>query len=172
MSLITKYLSEDKLNYKPSLIFPSCLTEIYGDEYIDKNDLNRMLKLEEEAKAKNKLIPNPDISDHERTMRRFHSHKPDYCGSCFQEQKYDHLKYCHSCQRDPHYNPDNLAIGSGTKSIQDYNPIKESMMRETQYALGCQGTGVREEIKLGTVMTDWEEFKMYKEFMKMKLKHQ
>jgi hypothetical protein len=105
-------------------------------------------------------------------MRRFHSHKPDYCGSCKAEQLYDHLKYCHNCQRDPHYNPDNLPIGSGTKSIQDYNPIKESMMRETQYALGLQGTGVREEIKLGTVMTDWEEFKMYKEFMKMKLKHQ
>lgn len=172
MSLITKPISEDKLNYKPTLISPSCLAELYGEQYIDKDDLNRMLKLEEEAKAKIELIPNPDISEAERTQRRFNSHKPDYCGSCRQEQRYDHQKYCHSCQRDPHYNPDNLPIGSGTKSIQDYNPIKESMMRQTEYALGCQGVGIREEIKLGTVLTDWEEFQMYKEFMKMKLKHQ
>ena len=172
MSIITKYITEDKLNYKPTFLSPKCLAELYGEKYIDKHDLERMIKLEEEAEAKIQsetvLVPDPTISEAERTQRRFMSHKPDYCGSCKKEQRYDHLKYCHNCQKDPHYNPDNLPIGSGTKSIQDYNPIKESIARATE--LGCQGVGIREQIQLGTVLTDWEEFQLYKEFLKMKMK--
>jgi len=174
MSIITKYITEDKLNYKPTFLSPKCLAELYGEQYIDKQDLERMIKLEEEAEAKKPrdgvLIADPTITEAERTQRRFMSHKPDYCGSCFHEQRYDHGKYCHHCQRDPHYNPDNLPIGSGSKSIQDYNPVKESIARAHDYALGCQGVGMREQIQLGTVLTDWEEFQLYKEFLKMKMK--
>jgi len=60
------------------------------------------------------------ISLEERRLRKIHSHKPDFCGTCKQEQRFDGNKYCHNCQRDPKYNPDNLLIGNCAKK--EYDP--------------------------------------------------
>jgi hypothetical protein len=57
------------------------------------------------------LTKNINITDAQRRLRKINTHKPDFCGSCKEEQHYDTLRYCHNCQKDPWYNPDNLDIG-------------------------------------------------------------
>lgn len=66
------------------------------------------------------MLKNINITDFERKMRDDNTHKPNFCGSCREEQKCDVLRYCHNCQKDPWYNPDNLDIGDSTKKNTDY----------------------------------------------------
>jgi hypothetical protein len=77
-----------------------------------------------------KLIKDPTITDQERFMRIYFSHKPNFCGSCHIEQRFDDIKECHNveCRRDPHYNPENLDIGSGYKTYQDYDAFHRAKM--------------------------------------------
>jgi hypothetical protein len=77
-----------------------------------------------ETGASSNLSLDDTISLEERRLRKVHSHKPDFCGSCKAEQRFDGNKYCHSCMKDPHYNPENLDIGSKGKSTRDYDPNK------------------------------------------------
>jgi hypothetical protein len=123
-------LRDDEINYKPSLVYPSEIIAVKKD-YMEPDDIKNLLKMEFETRKSlkdkdvPKLVLDPQITDEERRERRLKSHKPDFCGSCGTEQRFDDEKYCHKCQRDAGYNPHNLAIGGEGKCIQDYNRRKE-----------------------------------------------
>ena len=74
---------------------------------------------EEEKKTS---VLDDTVSLEEQRLVKLYSHKPSRCGSCLSLQKFDGNKYCHVCQKDPHYlNPEN----NGDKNIQDYHLIKK-----------------------------------------------
>ncbi len=62
-------------------------------------------------------------------MRDDNTHKSQWCGSCKEEQKWDTLRYCHNCQKDVWYNPDNLEIGNNSKNTDYfyYQKIRNNM---------------------------------------------
>ncbi len=135
-----KDLRDDEINYKPSLVYPSDIIALKKD-YMEPDDIKNLLKIEFETrkslkdKEVPKLVLDPQITDEERRERRLKSHKPDFCGSCFSEMRLDDLKYCHNpkCQRDPFYNPLNLAIGGEGKCIQDYDKKKQEEYEDLPY---------------------------------------
>lgn len=74
------------------------------------------------------------VSLEEQRLVRLYSYKPSRCGSCLSLQKFDGNKYCHVCNKDPHYlNPESMNNGPDGKCIQDYHLIKKYQSSSTPF---------------------------------------